>query len=331
MSETPLSFVAEDAKRRERFVVLGGLGFMGSRVCRELARAGARPVIFDRPAASRALIGELANELEIIEGDIKRPEDVLGAIAEADTVINLIHTTVPGSSMNDPVYDVVSNVAASVNWLRRLPETKVRRLIYVSSGGTVYGRPLTNPIDETHPTDPISSYGITKLTIEKYVALYSALYNVDYLILRPSNVYGVGQQLRTGQGVIGVLAERALRGEPLEIWGSGESRRDYLYVDDMVAALVALLAYRGPHKIFNISGGEGHSVLDIISMLRDQLGSLPEIRHHAARGFDVSHNVLDSSRLHNETLWRPTVNLSTGITRTLRWLQSLSKQKTAGN
>lgn len=330
MSKTPASFVV-DEQRRQRLVILGGLGFMGSRLCLALALEGVRPVIFDRPAASRSLIGELASEVEIIEGDITRPEDVLGAIAEADTVINLVHTTVPGSSMNDPVYDVMSNVAASVNWLRRLPETKVRRLLYVSSGGTVYGRPLANPIDETHPTDPISSYGITKLTIEKYVALYAALYNVDHLILRPSNVYGVGQQLRTGQGVVGVLAQRALRGEPLDIWGSGESQRDYLYVDDLVAALLSLLPYRGPHRVFNISSGEGHSVLDIVRLLRDQLGSLPEIRHHPARGFDVPHNVLDSNRLRTETNWRPTVDLSTGIARTLSWLQSLPKQKTAGN
>ncbi len=127
------------------------------------------------------------------------------------------------------------------------------------------------------------------------------------------------------------MAERALKGEPLEIWGSGESRRDYLYVDDLVAALLALLRYKGQHKVFNISSGVGHSVLDIVSILGDQLGSLPEIRHHPARGFDVPHNVLDSSRLRNETLWRPSVDLSTGVARTLEWLRSLPKQKRAGH
>ena len=319
------------ASRGDRIAVLGGLGFMGSHLCRALVQNGYRTIVFDRPAASRSLISDVAGELEIIEGDISRPDDVLGAIAETDTVINLVHTTVPGSSMNDPAYDVTSNVVSSVNWLSRLPETKVRRLLYVSSGGTVYGRPLTNPIDETHPTDPISSYGVTKLTIEKYVALYASLFKIDYCILRPSNVYGVGQQLRYGQGVIGVMAERALRGEALEIWGTGESQRDYLYVDDLVTALLAILGYTGAHRVFNISSGEGHSVLDIVEILREQLGFTPEIRHSQARNFDVPHNVLDSSLLRGETGWQPGVDLKTGVARTLEWLKTLPKQKTVGS
>lgn len=317
--------------RKERIAVLGGLGFMGSHLCRALVENNYHVTVFDRASASRSLVSDVEAELEIIEGDISRADDVIGAITNADIVINLIHTTVPGSSMNDPAYDVMSNVVSSVNWLRRLTETKVRRLLYVSSGGTVYGRPLTHPIKETHPTDPISSYGITKLTIEKYVALYATQSEIDYRILRPSNVYGVGQQLRSGQGVIGVMAERALRGEPLEIWGTGESQRDYLYVDDLVTALLAVLNYTGQHRIFNISGGAGHSVLDIVAILREQLGFASEINYKPARKFDVPHNVLDSSLLHGETGWQPRVDLKTGIARTLEWLKTLPKQKTAGN
>jgi UDP-glucose 4-epimerase len=320
-----------DASRKERIAVLGGLGFMGSHLCRALVQNDYQVIVFDRASASRSLISDVETKLEIIEGDISRADDVLGAIANADVVINLVHTTVPGSSMKDPAYDVSSNVVSSVNWLSRLPETKVRRLLYVSSGGTVYGRPLTNPIDETHPTNPISSYGITKLTIEKYVALYASLHDIDYRILRPSNVYGVDQQLRYGQGVIGVMAERALRGETLEIWGTGESQRDYLYVDDLVTALLMILNYTGEHRIFNVSGGEGHSVLDIVNILREQLGFTPQIQHSSARKFDVPHNVLDSGLLREETGWQPAVDLKTGVARTLEWLKTLPKQKTAGN
>ena len=319
------------ASNKERIAVLGGLGFMGSHICRALLQHDYHVTIFDRPSASRSLISDIAAQPEIVEGDISLADDVLGAIAEADVVINLVHTTVPGSSMKDPAYDVTSNVVASVNWLSRLPETKVRQLLYVSSGGTVYGRPLTDPIDETHPTDPISSYGITKLTIEKYVALYASQFGIDYRILRPSNVYGAGQQLRSGQGVIGVMAERALRGEALEIWGTGESQRDYLHVDDLVTAMLMILKYTGQRRIFNVSGGEGHSVLDIIAILREQLGFASEIHFSPARKFDVPRNVLDSSLLHSETGWQPRVDLKTGIARTLEWLKTLPKQKTAGN
>ena len=270
MSRTP-------AQSGKRVVVLGGLGFMGSHLCRALVAGGRAVRVFDRPRASPGLLGGLGSGLEIVEGDVARAEEVVDACADADVLVHLVHTTVPGSSMEDPAYDLTSNVVTSVNWLRRLGETKVRRLIFISSGGTVYGVPRTVPIDEDHPTDPISSYGITKLAIEKYVSAYASMLGIDYCIIRPSNVYGPGQRLHTGQGVIGVAADRALRGEPLELWGDGESLRDYLYVEDMAASVVSLLDYAGAERVFNASSGEGRSVLDIIETLREQLGPLPEV------------------------------------------------------
>src|SRR5258706_10879894 len=226
-----------------RVTVLGGLGFMGSHICRELVMRGHTVRVFDKLHTSRELVRDIERDLEIIEGDILRLHDVLPAIADSETVIDLVHTTRPGSSMEDPVFDISTNVVASAKWFAALPKTSVRRILFVSSGGTVYGIPRQIPIDEDHPTDPICSYGITKLAIEKYLAMYASLCGVEYCCLRPSNVYGQGQRLNVGQGVIGVLADRALRGEPLEIWGTGESLRDYLYIEDMVSAMMALLDY----------------------------------------------------------------------------------------
>lgn len=310
-------------------VVLGGLGFMGSHISRALVGRGARVRIFDRLYASHALVADLEPHVEIVEGDINRSNDVIEAVADAGKVIHLVHTTVPGSSMADPVFDITSNVAASAAWLTRLSETDVRRIIYFSSGGTVYGVPRAELIDEEHPTDPISSYGITKLAIEKYVAMYSALANVGHCVLRPSNVYGEGQRLHIGQGVIGVLADRALRGDPLEIWGTGESLRDYLHVEDLVAATLALLDYGGPEHVFNVSSGAGHSVLDIVRVISDQLGFKPEIVFQPGRGFDVPVNVLDSSRLHAATGWRAAVRLEEGVARTVEWIKTLHKHEAA--
>jgi UDP-glucose 4-epimerase len=313
----------DGSQSKGRVVVLGGLGFMGSHICRELVARGYHVRIFDRLYALRTLVEDIEDRVEIVEGDMARTEDVMGVLADADTIIHLVHTTVPGSSMRDPAYDLSSNVVASVSWLSRLAETSVRRIVYVSSGGTVYGLPQTNPINENHPTDPISSYGITKLTIEKYVAMYATMFGIDYCIVRPSNVYGPGQRLHIGQGVIGVLADKALRGEPLEVWGTGESLRDYLHIEDLVGALTGLVAYTGPHKVFNISSGTGHSVLDIIAILGERLGLTPELIYKPDRGFDVPVNVLDSSRLHAETAWRPTIALEDGIASTVQWLRNL--------
>jgi UDP-glucose 4-epimerase len=155
------------------------------------------------------------------------------------------------------------------------------------------------------------------------------MFKIDYCLVRPSNVYGVGQRLHIGQGVIGVLADRALRGAALEVWGTGASQRDYLYVEDFATAILALMTYTGSHRIFNISSGKGSSVLDIINALREQLGSMPEIVHQPDRGFDVPFNVLDSSRLRAETGWSPRIGLEEGIGRTISWLRRLHGQDDA--
>lgn len=315
--------------KSRKLVVFGGYGFMGSHICRALVKAGRTVRVFDKTYAHRHLIADIESHLEIIEGDVARPDDVLGALEGIDTIVHLIHTTVPGSSMLDPAYDVESNVVASVRWLSRLGETNVRKIIFISSGGTVYGLPQTELIDELHPTNPISSYGLTKLAIEKYVTMYCNLNTVQHVILRPSNVYGEGQRLHIGQGVIGVLADALLRNEPIEVWGTGETLRDYLYVGDLVSAVLATLEYEGSETIFNVSRGTGHSVLEILSILEREIGRKARIVHKATRGFDVPANVLDFARLRRETEWTPRVHLPDGVARVVRWLRHEQRESPA--
>lgn len=309
------------ATNRGVVTVMGGCGFIGSHLARALVRENYPVRIFDKVYADHSLISDFEDNVEVLEGDVARADDVLAAIESADTVINLIHTTVPGSSMLDPAYDVETNVVSSVRWLSSLSKTKVRKLIFISSGGTVYGLPRTNLINEQHPTDPINSYGITKLMIEKYVGMYAPLNRIEHVILRPSNVYGEGQRLHIGQGVIGVLAYRALRREPLEIWGSGKDLRDYLYIDDFVGAVLSLLDYSGAHRVFNVSSGRGHSVLEILAILQSQLGDMPAVVHTEARGFDVPVNVLDSTLLRQATGWQARMPLADGVRRVVQWLK----------
>src|SRR5262249_1727530 len=143
--------------------VLGGAGFLGSHICRALLAHGCSIRIFEKTYASRSLVRDFEGKVEFYEGDIAKPDDVLRSIGDADVVIDLVHTTVPGSSMIDPSFDIQTNVVAAEKWLRRLKATNAKKVYYVSSGGTIYGIPQSNPIVETHPTDPICSYGITKL------------------------------------------------------------------------------------------------------------------------------------------------------------------------
>jgi len=296
-----------------RILVMGGLGFIGSNLSRLLLDEGYQVRIFDKLYGSRNLIADFADKIEIEEGDAERPDDILRSLRDIDVAIDLIHTTVPGASMNDPAYDVQSNVVSHAAWLSRIKNNKLSRIIYVSSGGTVYGVPQQNPIAEDHPTDPISSYGITKLAIEKYIALYANIQGIEYRICRPANVYGEGQRRHIGQGVIGVFLERCLKGQPIEIWGDGSARRDYLYIADLVQAIVSLIKHRGSGRIFNVSSGIGYSLNDIIAIIRDELKIPVVVKYITSRVFDVPVNVLDSSRLRLETGWKPQTDIVAGM------------------
>jgi UDP-glucose 4-epimerase len=301
---------------------MGGLGFIGSHLCRFLLHRGYAVRVFDRLHGSTMLVRDLLGKIEIYEGDAEKPEDVMEALARVDTVVNLIHTTVPGTSMHNPVYDIESNVAASVKWLKQLEHTDVKRIIYISSGGTVYGRTDAEPIRESHPTDPICSYGVSKLMIEKYLALYASLAGKEHIVCRPGNIYGEGQRLNIGQGVIGVFLHRYLQGLPIEIWGDGSVQRDYLYVGDMINAIYALMHYRGSRHVFHISSGVGLSLNDIVGLMRRELALELHIEHKLSRGFDVSSNILDNSLLLRETGWKPKTDIRLGIRRVYEYLGS---------
>ena len=302
--------------------VLGGFGFIGRHLCRALLLDGYQVRVFSRQDSMPSALEDLRSQLEIVIGDITCPKSVLGAIENTDVVIPLVHTTSPGSSMTDPFYDICSNVAATAQWASCISKTNVRRIIYISSGGTVYGIPQDKLISENHPTDPICSYGITKLAIEKYFSMYAMMHGIESFTIRPSNIYGEGQKLNKGQGVIGILVNRALRGEPLEVWGSGEALRDYIFVDDMILAILKILKYKGEIRTFNIGSGVGHSVLDIIDRLRYQLGTFPELIYKSARGFDVPVNILDSKLLQCETGWRSCISLDDGIRRVIHGMKN---------
>ena len=302
-------------------VILGGLGFIGSHLSRAMVQEGFRVRIFDKLYTSRELIKDIERYVEVVEGDAEKSQDVLDALSGGEFCFHLIHTTVPGSSMQDPGYDVQSNVVSSVRWMSQLRRSPIRRLIFISSGGTVYGIPQNNPITEDHSTNPSCSYGITKLIIEKYVLLYGHLNGIDCRILRPSNVYGEGQKLNINQGIIGVFADRILREEPIEIWGDGTVQRDYLYISDLISGILKLTEYQGPYEIFNISTGEGHSVLKIIEMLGEIFGKRPQLTFKPSRGFDVPINVLSAKRLMEEAGWQPRTALRQGVERYVQWLR----------
>ena len=217
-------------------LVLGGAGFIGSHLAEALVREGHRVRVFDRPHVDRLPL--FARGFEVFTGDFLNPQALAPALEGAGIVFHLVSTTLPKNSNDNPAYDVESNVLGTLRLLELCRASGVRKLVYVSSGGTVYGPPRSVPVREDHPTEPISSYGVHKLMVEKYLHLEHHLHGLDYCVLRPPNLYGPRQRLDTAQGAVAVFLDRALRGEPIEIWGDGSVVRDYVYIADAIDALL---------------------------------------------------------------------------------------------
>lgn len=297
-------------------VVIGASGFIGSHLVDALLAEGYKVLAVARRLPG--LITPAARAHPALELLPLAMEDGVGlqqALRSADLVVHLASGSLPQSSNQDPHLDVQVNLLGALNVLEAVRLSGVRRLLVVSSGGTVYGVPQQVPIPESHPTEPTCSYGITKLAIEKYVALFLQLYGVDGIVLRVANPYGERQRLESSQGVVPVFLGRALRGETLEIWGDGSTVRDFLHISDVVGALLAAANYTGEHKTFNVGSGRGLSLRQLVELLEQELARPLEVKYQPGRGFDVPTNVLCIKQARRCLGWEPTVSVAEGLKR----------------
>jgi len=305
-----------------RCLVLGGKGFIGSNLVLALSSAGFQVRSFDRPLLpSIAKGGPNAGNIEEMDGDFSREADIERAVQGCDVCFHLVSTTLPKSSNLDPAFDVETNVLGTLRLLDHAVRAGVKKVIFVSSGGTVYGVPRKVPIDEDHPTDPICSYGITKLAIEKYLRLYWELHGLDYVVLRVSNPYGERQRTHASQGAVAVFLGKILRGEPIEIWGDGSVVRDYIHISDVVSALCCATKYRGAERVLNIGSGRGVSLNELLGAIESATGATPRCVYADKRPFDVPVSVLSIARARRELEWTPLVDLPEGVARTVAWLR----------
>jgi UDP-glucose 4-epimerase len=302
-------------------LVLGGGGFIGSWITDRLLRDGYAVRIFERPHVLpyRTFHGEAA---EWVAGDMSSFRDIRNAIAGIDAVIHLISATLPKTSNDDPVYDVESNLVPTLNLLREMVAQHVPKIVFISSGGTVYGAPRQVPVDEGHPTDPLVSYGITKLAIEKYIGMFVKLHGLSGIVLRVANPYGERQPIGTGQGAVAAFLHRAMSGLTIDIWGDGSHTRDYLHVSDVADAFSRALRYDGPAGVFNISSGRGTSLNQLADELEAVLGMRVPRRCLPNRPFDVPVSVLCNALARKELAWTPAVSLREGLSRTAAWMRS---------
>jgi UDP-glucose 4-epimerase len=251
-----------------------------------------------------------------VQGDYANLGLLRSLLSPGCDVVNLAYSTVPKTSFGDPTFDLLSNLPANVALLQEVGRADVHRLVIVSSGGTVYGPPHSLPIKEDHPTNPISPYGITKLTIDSYARMFHATMDIPVLIVRPANAYGEAQRTGVGQGFMAAAIEAIQQGRSVEIYGARGTVRDYIHVSDVAAGILAALQRGQAGEIYNLGTGLGASNLDLLRVLESLAksdGFAVQVNHLPERRFDVSANVLDSSMLHAATGWSPKVSIADGL------------------
>ena len=304
--------------RGKRALVLGAGGFIGKELCRRLIGLGASVACFDRASPQDASAAIASHDLEWIVGDFSDGQLIRRAVSGADYVFHLISTTIPETSDKDLSQDLSSNVLSTLQLLDAVKGMDLKKFVFVSSGGTVYGVPRSIPMSEFHATDPICGYGIHKLTIEKYLHWHRHNHGLDYCVLRLSNPYGPSQVSDRPQGAIGRFVYKALRGEIIEIWGDGSVVRDYINIRDVIDAFLLSTEYRGKESVFNVGSGSGHSLSEVASTIGRHLGRPLDIRYLPGRAVDVPLNILDIARIRSEFGWNPTTDLVTGIEEMIR-------------
>lgn len=299
-------------------LVLGGGGFVGSALRRSLSADNREVTVLSRSPPSILH----ANETWIT-GDFADEALLDSVLRPGMDVYHLISGAVPAKGNWDVEQEILSSVIPTLKLLKAAVAKGVRRIIYVSSGGTVYGVPTSVPIREDAPTDPISAYGVAKLAVEKYLALFERHHGLSYRILRVANPYGPGQLPNRQQGVVANLLYQALSGRPFEIWGDGSAARDFIHVDDVARSLRAAADYEGDERIFNIGSGVAIPISKIVDDIAQAMKiTSPSIIHHPSRQHDVPVNCLDIGKAKFELGWTPNSSWPTGIDSIVFWLKN---------
>jgi UDP-glucose 4-epimerase len=297
-----------------RVLVTGGAGFIGSHVVDGLRAAGHEVAVLDNlSTGDRA---NLAPDVPLFERDIREPEveRVFRDFRPEVVDHHAAQANVP-ASVHDPVYDASVNVLGGLNLLRASAATGVRKFIYISSGGAMYGEPSSIPVREDAPVRPLSPYGASKQALEAWLGVYQRTFGLDYTVLRYANIYGPRQGIREEGAVVAVFATRMAAGQSVTIDGTGQQTRDFVYVGDCVTANLAALE-RGGGGAYNIGTGQEHSVLRIFEVMARVSGYGREPEFGPPRTGDVVRIALDPSLAARELGWKAETPLEDGLRRT---------------
>ena len=312
-----------------KILVTGGAGFIGSHLVDRLLEIGHEVVVVDNLATGyRHHLNPCAKfyEASLLDSELgeifqrEKPDIVSHHAAQNDV----------RRSNADPVFDAQHNIIGSIHLIQCCIEYGVKKVIYASSGGTVYGEPIYLPVDEAHPIAPISPYGISKHTVEHYLFLASANAGINYTVLRYANIYGPRQHPHGGAGVIAIFAESMLRGVSPTIFGDGSSTRDYLFISDAVEAnLLALTG--GDREIYHVSNGEQVSLNELFCRLKQIIGSITGHKgifemspiYAEPRLGEIHQIALSPEKIEGDLGWTPQISLKDGLAQTVPYCRSL--------
>lgn len=295
-------------------LIIGGGGFLGSHISDLCATQGWKVTTLDRSAPPNAASSP---NIRHIQGSFLDADVLAKALVGTDAVIHLAHTRVPLTAASDPVADISENLIGTIGLMEAMRRADIRRLVYFSSGGTVYGRPETVPVTEHHAIRPIGAYGACKAAIENYIGVASSAWGLESCILRVSNPYGPRQSTSGVQGVIGSFMARLIENKPLEIVGDGSMIRDYIFVKDIAALCISVISSNAI-GIYNAGSGLGTSLTELVSLMGRVTTKTINVKHLPSRPFDVPVNILDISRISKVTGWVPAYSIEQGLAET--WL-----------
>jgi UDP-glucose 4-epimerase len=304
---------------KNKILIIGGSGFIGRAVALLLNNEGYSVRVFS-PSATRY---DWPADIVPVNGYVADKGILSEQVEWADIVLHTASTTNPKTSMSDPVHDVTSNLMPIVELLELL-KNKNKKLIYCSSGGAVYGKPMQNPIEESHTKLPSTSYGLVKSLIEDYIVYYNRNFGLPYLIVRPANIYGPKLRSIGEQGIISTLLFKAYKKEETVIWSNPENIRDYLFIDDFAEGLTSLIK-NDSEGIYNMGSGEGVTLTQIIDVVQSLLNSPMNIVFQEVIVKDEPFNVLCNKKIHQETGWKPQFSLEKGISITNDFLIKLKE------
>jgi UDP-glucose 4-epimerase len=303
-----------------KVLVTGGAGFIGSHVADRLIREGYKVTIIDNLSTGSEM--NINPKAKFFEVDIRSA--VIDKIFEKTKPDILCHHAAQidvRKSTDDPILDAQVNIIGTLNLLGACVRHKVKKVIFASTGGAIYGEQDYFPADEKHPANPLSPYGVTKLTIEKYLLFFRETRGIEYVSLRYANVYGPRQNPLGEAGVVAIFSRKLLTGEQAIVNGDGKQTRDFVFVDDVVESNVLAINYT-KSDIFNIGTGVETDINMLFGMLRDETKSTQEEVHAPAKAGEQQRSVLDSSRAEKLLGWKPRLSMEQGLARTVEYFKN---------